>query len=343
MEKNKQVKPRSTLKYPLVINPEKDAERIHKAVKLINPDEDVINEILGHRSFQQRLAIQQEYKRLYNKEITDHIGSVLSGSYDSLVKTLFRTPFEILANDLYKGMRTIGSNYQILTDIICCCNNAEIYLLKKAYNDGKLMSCYRQRSLQTDVLNESKGAFKLLMEQLLKGERCEDKIDKFTASTPSSYGQVNQKLVDDDVRELHEAGIGQEGKGDPSIYISILTKRSKCHIREIYETYHKKYGHLLTEAISRKFSNPLRNALNTVLMALVDLRLLLICQLYCSMEGLGSNDDSIIRIICLRCEIDLQDIKESYEKYFYQPLAKTIQSETHGGFKNLLLILLNCE
>ncbi|CAH8549550.1 unnamed protein product [Schistosoma turkestanicum] len=78
-------------------------------------------------------------------------------------------------------------------------------------------------------------------------------------------------------------------------------------------------------------------------MSLIDLRLLLTCQLYCSMEGLGSNDDSIIRIICLRCELDLHDIQEMYEKYFYKPLAKTLQSETHGGFRKLLLILLNCE
>lgn len=43
-------------------------------------------------------------------------------------------------------------------------------------------------------------------------------------------------------------------------------------------------------------------------MALVDLRLLLTCQLYCSMEGLGSNDDTIIRIICLRCEVRYDEI-----------------------------------
>ncbi|VDP64797.1 unnamed protein product [Schistosoma mattheei] len=103
-----------------------------------DPDEDVINEILGHRSLQQRLAIQEIYKRLYDKEITEHIGSVLIGSYDSLIKTLFRNPMEILANDLYKGIKNLGSNYQIMTDIICCCNNTEIYLLKKAYEKGEL-------------------------------------------------------------------------------------------------------------------------------------------------------------------------------------------------------------
>ncbi|CAH8619502.1 unnamed protein product [Schistosoma bovis] len=346
MEVNKQVKLRSTIKYPLVINPEKDAERINKSIKLMNPDEDVINEILGHRSLQQRLAIQEIYKRLYDKEITEHIGSVLIGSYDSLIKTLFRNPMEILANDLYKGIKNLGSNYQIMTDIICCCNNTEIYLLKKAYEKVLMKEDpkgYRQRSLHIDIMKESKGSYKLLMEQLLKGERCEDNTNKIAESTSTVQGGVDQKLVDDDVTELYEAGEGQIGKGDPSIYISILSKRSKYHIREICKAYQKKYGCLLVESISRKFSNPLRNALNTIIMALVDLRLLLTCQLYCSMEGLGSNDDTIIRIICLRCEIDLQDIKNIYEKYFYKPLAKALQSETHGGFRKLLLILLGCE
>ncbi|CAH8549570.1 unnamed protein product [Schistosoma turkestanicum] len=175
---------------------------------ILDPDEDVINEIIGHRSLQQRLAIQEAYKRLYDKDITEHIGSVLLGSYDSLVKTLFRNPMEILANDLYKGMKNLGSNYQIMTDIICCCNNTEIYLLKKAYDQG-----YRQRSLQIDIMKEAKGSYRLLMEQLLKGERCEDNPNKTDTSTTTPtptptttttviQGSVDQRLVDDDVTEL---------------------------------------------------------------------------------------------------------------------------------------------
>ncbi|CAH8591581.1 unnamed protein product [Heterobilharzia americana] len=317
--------------------------RINRSIKLIGPDEDVINEILGHRNFQQRMAIAEAYRRLYNKEITDHLGSVLLGSYDSLVKTLFRSPLGILANDLYKGIKPLGCNYQIITDIICCCNNTEIYLLKREYEKILMIEDpkgYRQRSLEIDVIKESKGAYRLLMQQLLKGERCEDNIDK-TNTNENCTLQVDHKLVEDDVLELYEASEGQIGKGDPSIFISILSKRSKNHIRAIYKSYYKKYGILLVDSISRKFTNPLRTAFNTIIMALIDLRLLLICQLYCSIEGLGLNEDSVIRIICLRCEIDLQDIKELYEKYFYKPLAKSIGSETQAGFKKLLLILLN--
>ncbi|CAH8588804.1 unnamed protein product [Schistosoma mattheei] len=586
MEVNKQVKSRSTIKYPLVINPEKDAERINKSIKLMNPDEDVINEILGHRSLQQRLAIQEIYKRLYDKEITEHIGSVLIGSYDSLIKTLFRNPMEILANDLYKGIKNLGSNYQIMTDIICCCNNTEIYLLKKAYEKVLMKEDpkgYRQRSLHIDIMKESKGSYKLLMEQLLKGERCEDNTNKIAESTSIVHGGVDQKLVDDDVTELYEAGEGQIGKGDPSIYISILSKRSKYHIREICKAYQKyielirmishqtgpsitfpdrisaendaeqlhnackllstdeetitkilghrnlqqryqiretfhrrykkdlvhvlcnatkgdyesliktlfrgsiqilahdlykglkkpdivneiicccnnneiimlkkayqevlqeeepkkasqrtletdiiketkppyeqllvallqgkrdedplelveeavrtrstsrlinrsqvdkdvedlyyagekragkgdsetfikiltkrskyhvkeiwdvylsKYHSTIVEVISKKFSEPFRSGLNTMIMALIDLRLLLVCQLYDSMYGLGTREDTLIRITCLRCEIDMNTLKSMYREYFGKPLIEAVREDTSGDFRKLLLALL---
>ncbi|VDQ12499.1 unnamed protein product [Trichobilharzia regenti] len=38
-------------------------------------------------------------------------------------------------------------------------------------------------------------------------------------------------------------------------------------------------------------------------MALKDLRLLLVCQLYDSMYGLGTREDTLIRIVSLRCEV----------------------------------------
>lgn len=46
------------------------------------------------------------------------------------------------------------------------------------------------------------------MEQLLKGERCEDNTNKIAESTSTVQGGVDQKLVDDDVTELYEAGEG---------------------------------------------------------------------------------------------------------------------------------------
>ena len=46
--------------------------------------------------------------------------------------------------------------------------------------------------------------------------------------------------------------------------------------------------------------------------------------LYDSMSGLGTKDESLIRTCVTRCEIDMVQIKEEFEKNYQQPLGKFI-------------------
>jgi len=46
--------------------------------------------------------------------------------------------------------------------------------------------------------------------------------------------------------------------------------------------------------------------------------------LYDSMHGLGTNDLSLIRTVVSRCEIDMVQIKQEFERAYKQPLGKFI-------------------
>lgn len=335
-----------TLVYPSSINPEADAEELYKACKGIKRDDKTIIEIIGHRSQKQRHEIREAYYRLHQKDLVEVLKSSTKGDYDSLLQTLFRGHLKILAYDLYKGMKGLGTNTTVLNGVICCCNNTEIYMLKKAYDevlreeDPKKAS---SRSLETDVSKETKAPYETLLLTLLQGKRQEDSPARIEQAQRSGNisSLVDEAKVERDVATLYSAGAGSsEKKGDPMPFIQILCDRSKYHIKAIWETYKKRYGTTLVDAITKKFSDPLRTGLNTVVMAQVNLRLLIVCQLYEAMYGVGTDEDTLIRLICLRCENDLALIKRMYFDYFGKPLPDAIKSDTTGDFRELLLVLV---
>lgn len=47
-------------------------------------------------------------------------------------------------------------------------------------------------------------------------------------------------------------------------------------------------------------------------------------ELYKSMKGLGTDDDTLVRIMVSRCEVDMVQIKEEFQKNFKQTLGMFI-------------------
>jgi len=61
------------------------------------------------------------------------------------------------------------------------------------------------------------------------------------------------------------------------------------------------------------------------------------------MRGLGTNDQTLIRIIVSRSEYDLENIKKTYFKKYGRSLESAVKSETSGDFRKLLLLLLGTQ
>ena len=65
--------------------------------------------------------------------------------------------------------------------------------------------------------------------------------------------------------------------------------------------------------------------------------------LYKAMKGVGTDEDTLIEIICTRSNIELEKIKEVYEKLFKSSLEKKVSSDTSGALQKLLTSLLQCK
>jgi len=53
------------------------------------------------------------------------------------------------------------------------------------------------------------------------------------------------------------------------------------------------------------------------------------------------DDSTLIRIFVSRSEVDLESIKKEYLKIYHKTIYHSIQTETSGNYKDIMLALLN--
>ena len=100
-----------------------------------------------------------------------------------------------------------------------------------------------------------------------------------------------------------------------------------CFGRDLQEDFHKELGGNFRETIIGLYDSP------TVFDAKC---------LYKAMKGIGTDEDTIIEIICTRPNFFLKGVKEEFKKLYKEDLEKWIEKETSGDLKKILISLLQC-
>ena len=99
-------------------NPEKDCDMLRQAMKGAGTDEATIINIIGNRTNFQLQEIKKYYQTSYGKDLIKQLKSELSGKFEDVIIALFDPPAEYDAKNLYKAMKGVGTNEDVLIEII---------------------------------------------------------------------------------------------------------------------------------------------------------------------------------------------------------------------------------
>ncbi|CAH8858638.1 unnamed protein product [Trichobilharzia szidati] len=155
---------------------EADCERLRKAMAGLGTNEKELIDVMAHRSPAQRVAITRKYKALFGKDLTSKFRSELSGHFLDCMIALCLSPAEFDASELYKAMKGLGTDEDVLIEILCSRTNEQIREIKDAYG--------RNRTRQMTV-EEVRG----LMKQLTDKFNAKDNGDLYNmAHQPVSGG-----------------------------------------------------------------------------------------------------------------------------------------------------------
>ncbi|KAJ8351355.1 hypothetical protein SKAU_G00228310 [Synaphobranchus kaupii] len=296
-----------------------DAETLYNAMKGMGSDKETILDLITSRSNAQRQEIVTAYKSLYGKDLIGDLKYELTGKFERLIVCLMRPPAYHDAKEVKDALKGVGTNERCLIEILASRTSKQIHAMAAAYKDAY------GREMEADVVGDTSGHFKKMMVVLLQGTRDES-------------GVVNADLVGEDARELYAAGEEQWGTDEAS-FIMLLGNRSVYHLRMVFDEYQALTEKSIEDSIKSELSGDFERLMLAVVQCIRSVPMYFAKRLYKSMKGLGTADNSLIRIMISRSELDMLDIRECFRLQYEKSLYNMIKDDTSGEYKRTLLQL----
>jgi annexin A7/11 len=212
---------------------------LRDAVKEKRVDEKVLIEIMASATPEQAHQLSTAYKANYGISLQEVFHSALSGAFGKIMVALATPLADFDAICLHDALSGIGTNEEMLMEILIGRSNAEILAIARSYKN--LFS----KDLESAISHELSHHLKRFFVVLLQAQRDE----------------TTQLLnVEEDVESLFQAGKNKHHK-DACVFISTLCNRSDLHLMAVFEEYQMKHGCTVEELVRRDFKGDLERSL----------------------------------------------------------------------------------
>lgn len=250
-------------------------------------------------------------------------------------------PYEHLAYHLRQAIIGIGTNTKVINEILCSNKtNEELKQVKKAYESSNYIFINLQSNtffsllfveygarLERDIYEETAGTYRDFLLELLNGNRSTEvasrnrtaKIVKLLNLYKSSGNEellstINTVFATESYDQLREA------------FAEFILNKSES-IQELFETLsddHKNAFEVFCN-VDYNFIN-IKNILSFLFLVetIYDEHKFYARRLYEAIDGIGTDDMTLMRIVVGRAEIDLGCISEVYNVMYDESLASAI-------------------
>ncbi|XP_032437718.1 annexin A2 isoform X2 [Xiphophorus hellerii] len=127
-------------------------------------------------------------------------------------------------------------------------------------------------------------------------------------------------------------------KKDMAALVRILTNRNNAQRQAVAQSFQDKTKQDLSGALKKVLSGELEELLLQLVMPPEQLEAQ---RLKAAMAGLGTDEETLLEILCCRSRKTLQEVAAVYRQMYKKDLEKELKAETSGDFARLVVALLN--
>ncbi|EPQ29823.1 uncharacterized protein PFL1_02496 [Pseudozyma flocculosa PF-1] len=300
-------------------NPTADVERIRKATKGFGTDEGALIATLAPMDAMQVDAVSRAFKATTGKDLLKVLEKETSGWFEAALRAKVLGPVGYDVWLIHRACDGAGTHEDILNEVLLCRTNAEMHVLKQAYQAtyGKNM----EKVVEDELSFKTKRMFTMAMQ----GVRQDDNAP------------VDPHMVEADIRDLHSAA---RGAGTDEIKIcGILCQRSTPHLAAVAHGYARQHKRPLSKMINSEFSGHMEDALRFIVDGAEnalerDARLI-----EDSMKGMGTKDERLVYRIARNHwnRARFEEVKRAYAAVCHKKgLKHRVEGETSGDYKRMM-------
>lgn len=292
------------------------AEQARNALKGLGTDEKKLDAVVARCTFAQREQIAAAYKSKFSRDLRDDIKDDTSGNYQDLMLALFDKPAALAAKQLRDQID--AENTLALLGTLVLIAPGDIAAVRSAFEAGGA-------SLPDAVAGVVSGPLQSVAAAWATGSR--------EASTT-----INRDEAASMAAQLHS----EEAKmfADDSLLLTSLTVLSPAQLFAVSQEYAKVAGYDLAAAAAKIGPESVAKAMKLIVAAAENPAAAAADVLHGAMEGLGTDNKTLIFVFASRLEVDLQTIAEQYLQRHSTTLVSDVKGDTSSDFENVLVTML---
>ena len=305
---------------------EEDAKKIKSVLfeeENISTKESIIIDIIKKYNLKQRLLLRITYDQIFpeNNFLTD-INTNLTHSmqFCNLVTSLFMDQVDIDCIEFKKIFDKISTNTSLILETIT---------LNPFWYNQKLIKEYKE------FYNKD------LKSEIFKGFP-ENMRDAIITCMNTKRNDINKEIDLDEINEKVKLLIKTNPEDilkNNEIFINIFALPSPKELIMIARIYKEKKGENLLNLIDNKLSEEEAMFLKEVIYNVCRPSEYFAYKLSDSIKGIKVDENNINRILVMRNELDMKEIRNFYQKFNNQDFDKEIANVFDGAYKELLQYL----